>query len=282
MTATDASTPAHLLFATDLSARCDRARERAIELARRWGARLTVVHAIDALDAPNDQPPRPTTDGAADRALRLLREDFADVQGVSLDFTVAEGRSDRLILDIAARQGCDLIVTGIAGNDPLGQTIRGSTVTALARHAPVPMLVVKKRPRGEYRHILVSSDFSAVSAVALDVASRLFDPGKITLFNAYDLPFVATTGARERHEAESEARAFLARHGGSDAVRVAVVPGRDAAVALADHVVKEDVDLVMVGTHGAGGLMTVLLGGTTIGILDEAPCDIMVVPARKG
>lgn len=45
---------------------------------------------------------------------------------------------------------------------------------------------------------------------------------------------------------------------------------------------KDDVDLVMVGTHGAGGLMTVLLGGTTIGILDEAPCDIMVVPARKG
>lgn len=281
MTDTDAATPAHLLFATDLGARCDRARDRAVALARQWGARLTVVHAIDALDAPNDQPPRPTTDGATERALRLLRQDFADVQGIALDFTVAEGRSDRLILDTASKQGCDLIVTGIAGNDPLGQTIRGSTVTALARHAPVPMLVVKTRPRGEYRRILVSSDFSAVSAVALDVASRLFDPGKVTFFSAYNVPLVAATGTRERHEAESEARAFLSRHGGGDAVRIAVAPSRDAAVALADHVAKEEVDLVMVETHGAGGLMTVLLGGTTIGILDEAPCDVMVVPGRK-
>lgn len=42
MTASDFA-PRHLIFATDLSARCDRARDRAVMLARLWKARLTAV-----------------------------------------------------------------------------------------------------------------------------------------------------------------------------------------------------------------------------------------------
>lgn len=37
----------NLLLASDLSSRCDRASDRAVQLARAWKAKLLVVHAID-------------------------------------------------------------------------------------------------------------------------------------------------------------------------------------------------------------------------------------------
>lgn len=37
----------NLLLATDLSSRCDRASDRAAQLAQAWSAKLLVLHAID-------------------------------------------------------------------------------------------------------------------------------------------------------------------------------------------------------------------------------------------
>jgi nucleotide-binding universal stress UspA family protein len=37
----------NLLLASDLSSRCDRATDRAAQLAQAWKAKLLVVHAID-------------------------------------------------------------------------------------------------------------------------------------------------------------------------------------------------------------------------------------------
>ncbi len=50
------SPPRHILFATDFSARCDRAKVRTIQLALPWHARLTVIHVIEDDDAPFEQP----------------------------------------------------------------------------------------------------------------------------------------------------------------------------------------------------------------------------------
>ena len=38
--------PKTILLPTDFSGRCDRPRERAVQLAREWGARLIVLHVL--------------------------------------------------------------------------------------------------------------------------------------------------------------------------------------------------------------------------------------------
>jgi nucleotide-binding universal stress UspA family protein len=45
--------PGKLLLATDLSARCDRALERAVSLASQWQAQLTVLHAFEEAPDPS-------------------------------------------------------------------------------------------------------------------------------------------------------------------------------------------------------------------------------------
>ncbi len=74
--------PHHLLLATDFSARCDRAQDRAVQLALQWNARLTAVHALGATDVPNDLLSRQGRPNAVERAKRLLEEEFAAIEGL--------------------------------------------------------------------------------------------------------------------------------------------------------------------------------------------------------
>lgn len=280
------TTPRHLLFATDLSARCDRARDRAMALAGAWKARLTVVHALDVLDAPNDQPSRPVLAGAAGRAEELLRADFADVAGLDIEFEVGTGRPGEVVLDIAAAKGCDLVVTGIAGNDPMGQSLLGSAIAIIARAATMPVLVVKKRPREPYRRITVASDLSEASKPALRAAQRLFPTADLTLLHVFDMPFRMLADDREgyrersRLAAVAEAGAFLAgaeMASSAPAPRILAMHG-DPASCIADHAAREAIDLVVAGTHGRTGLLNMLLGSVASAILDETPCDVLIVP----
>lgn len=269
------SAPRHLLLATDLSARCDRAHDRALMLARRWGAKLTVVHALDVLDAPNDQPARPTAPGAEERARKLLHEEFADAE--SVEFVIREGKPTAVVMEVADELGSDMILTGIAGNSPFGQSMLGSTVTALARRSTVPVLVVKKRPRTDYQRVLAASDLSQASAGALAAGHALFGAASsFELFHVFEPPIRRSAFDEALGAARAQVQAFLAQTGMPDLGTV--VRSGDPAVALADHVAEADTDLAVVGSHGARGLMTVLLGSTAVAILDETPCDILVVP----
>src|SRR3546814_18825375 len=44
---TSSNPPHSILLATDLSHRCDRALDRAVQLAQQWSAKLLVVHAVE-------------------------------------------------------------------------------------------------------------------------------------------------------------------------------------------------------------------------------------------
>jgi nucleotide-binding universal stress UspA family protein len=276
--------PTHILFATDLGARSDRAQDRAIGLARDWNAKLTVVHALDALDAPNDQPSRPTAEGARSRAFSLLREQFAK----DVEVVVEEGKPGDVVLHAAEARPIDLIVTGVAGNDPIAQSIFGSSTSKLVRSAAAPVLVVKKRGLEPYRRIVVATDLSAASAAALDIALRLFDPSTITVFHVYDAPFSPFVQESDLYEqklrpgALDDVRRFVTERVGeavADRLHVEVTTG-DAAVRIADYAAETDADLVIAGTQGRNGIVGALMGSVALALLDEVPCDVMVVPGR--
>src|SRR5262249_35125704 len=114
--------PRHLLLATDFSARCDRAQDRAVQLALQWNASLTAVHAIDK-SMPTDDSQLESQHLAAQRNASLLDEEFAAIEGLRATVRLEDGKRKDVLLDIARSERADLIVTGIAGNGPLGQAI---------------------------------------------------------------------------------------------------------------------------------------------------------------
>ena len=54
----------------------------------------------------------------------------------------------------------------------------------------------------------------------------------------------------------------------------------DPATELSTLVEKHDIDVIVTGTHGRTGLMSVLLGSVAEAIVETVTCDALIAPSR--
>ncbi len=281
--------PATILLATDFSARCDRALDRSVQLAGQWGARLVVVHAVEAGEAQDipgrsDLPSWRRPPGPERVARDRLQEDLDGLPG-TIDFHVETGRPAEIVLAAAAREGAGLIVTGVARDEPLGRMLFGDTVDRLMRKSSIPLLIARSRARAPYRNIVVATDFSSSSRHALQAATRFFPDADFTLFNGYDVPFASYLSADEvktgfRRMEQEVADRFLAEADIADAVRKRInrlIEHGAPETLLHDYVRDHRVDLTVVGSHGGGAIYELLIGSTARRMIDAVPGDVLLV-----
>jgi nucleotide-binding universal stress UspA family protein len=286
--------PKAILLATDLSARCDRAFDRAVFLAKEWQARLVAVHVMEENATAllrEAEPPASWRRGADPRQLAESRI-RSELRERSPDLTVVVQRGDaaEAILRAAETYGCGMIVTGVARDEVLGRLAIGGTVARLVRRSEVPMLVVRKRGYRPYRHVVVATDFSESSRHALEATVRLFPRPVLTIFNAYDAPMAGlTTDAASyrlqcREAAVREAEAFLRSSdlsGWSGRKPEILVELGEPDRLLHDYADEENIDLVALGTHGHSALFHVLIGCVAQSLVSTLPCDALVVPEPR-
>jgi nucleotide-binding universal stress UspA family protein len=274
----------HVTLATDLAARTDRAFDRAVDLARRWGARLLIVHAVEESAVRTDQPSWRRGADPVETARWKLHFDYPGWEGVDTAIDIRRGKPAEIVLEAASRENTDLIITGIAREDVYGRDDLGALVPELARRANAPVLVVKKRLHTEPRRVVVATDLTDTSHAALELALGLFGPERLTLFNAFSIPYRGLAGDPQELERTmrpaviEECRALLTEVAGAAAAsRVEIVAELGApAPILAKFVADRDIDLVVTGTYGHQGVMNVLLGSTAMDIMAEVSCDVMV------
>ncbi len=292
--------PGCVLLATDLSGRCDRALDRAAQLAADWGARLVVVHALERDgaargDGPRDEPSwRRHADARIAIAERQVREDLMG-RDVPFEIAIEEGEPSDVVLRAASRSGCGLIVTGTARSETFGRMMLGATVDRLVRRAPVPVLVVKARARRPYARLMVATDFSQGAREALLLADSLFPQAAIALMHSYQPIPMMMAGRGEgdaagRQLAAGECERFLDASGigteGRRRLQILIERGAvDAAVR--DYAADKGLDLLVLGASGRGAVATLLLGSTAATLLASAPCDVLVArrapaPAAAG
>src|SRR3546814_20467910 len=82
-------------------------------------------------------------------------------------------------------------------SDVCSSDLLGDTVDRLIRKYPVPVLIVRDRAFEPYHTMLVATDFSESSRVALETAIRFFPDTGLSLFHAYDVPFDGYLGRAE-------------------------------------------------------------------------------------
>lgn len=282
--------PARLLLATDLSVRCDRALDRAAQLAGEWGAELDIVTVVEPTDRPDPLAVLswPPVDDKASR-LRLARHQLErDARGLVLAtrLHVAHGEPAPAIGQAAAELACGLIVVGVARNDSFGRFLLGSTIEQLSRNVPQPVVVARARVHGDYRRVLVATDFSAASRHALRTAAGLFADGDLTLYHAYATPYRSLADAAPGSDAmrppseDRKCAAFLAECGLPDELRSrlrVVFEGKGLEMALGRYVRDHDVDLVVLGTQGRRGVKSILRGSAAARLLAWLPCDTLIV-----
>ena len=146
-----------MLVAVDFSSGAEAAFEWAADLASAIGAPLYVLHvAHDPLDEPGyysmagrGEVPRIEEVGremldAFMRAEREKRPGLADLAGVESELVV--GLPVTRILEVAEREGAQVIVMGGKGRTALADALLGSKVERVAHLSPIPVVVVKTGP----------------------------------------------------------------------------------------------------------------------------------------
>lgn len=288
MTEAPRATLRHITLATDLTARTDRAFDRAVSLARRWNARLLIVHAVEERPSVTDQPSWRRGADPVQAARLKLQFDYPGWEGVDTAIEVKIGSPQDVVLDAANRENTDLIITGIAREDYYGRDQLGALVPVLVQRAAAPVLVVKKRLTGAPRRVVVASDLTDSSHAALDLALGLFGPARLTLFNAFDIPYRGLAGDKTELERTmrpgviEECKAMLVDAAGASAaaqVEIIAELGSPAPI-LAKLVADRDIDLVVTGTYGRSGILEVLVGSTAMEIMAQVSCDVLVARRR--
>ena len=138
------------------------ARIAAIDLARRSGATLVLVHAIEH---PDESGPR---------ARRELRDLLLDgCSGIDTRLHINHGDAVDMLLAEARRHRAMLIVTGHRHRSRVGRWIFGSVAEGLMESSQVPLLIVPKEADWPPQRFLVGDDGTAAARSAGDFAARL-------------------------------------------------------------------------------------------------------------
>lgn len=270
---TDTTQP--VLVATDLSARSDRAVERGFKLAKYFKTRLVVCHAVEPGSSAADNR------NVAENAVRQALPD----PNADIDIALPTGSAPQAIAGAAQDANARIIVAGIARWNSLGDYFLGNAIEHLVSNAEQPVLVVKTRAHAGYKRLLVATDFSDCSRLALKTAAGMFPDAEIHLFHAWHVPYDGwqrdqTLADETAQEADRRMAEFLASADLpaelSDSVRTHMVHG-DFGVATLSMLDAIDPDLVVLGTHGESGFIRCIIGSTALAALEFIDRDAMVV-----
>ncbi|MBY8823462.1 universal stress protein [Sphingomonas colocasiae] len=280
--------PRTLLLATDLSCRCDRALDRAVGLARAWGARLIAATVIEPDPGEFMERDRPTRMTKAERARRTLESYLGDTD-LPVEIMVATGEPAAELLSISESRGCDFLVTGIARNDTLGSLLLGGTAKRLISNATVPALIVQERAAGIYRNIVVAAGRTDVAQAAILASARLFPEARITLLHARDAPVAAgiapDSGNSEDQALADTMRADISadpRIGAELGARLEVVVAAGSIESLIGEFTEDHAaDLTIVASRGRGAIFEALVGSTEHKLLDSHSGDLLIVRSGR-
>lgn len=261
-------------------------------IAHAFGSTVHVLRVVDerALDnaeAGDEQ------EEAAERLVGSVAEEL-EKDGVDAVTHVTTAIPRDGIVEYAAERGVDLVVLGSHGRTEVPRYLLGSVAEGVVRLSDVPVLTVPPGDKGAafapYRTLLVPTDGSPESAVALDPAAALataFDAGLHALSVVATTPLgvdirssVLFEDLEESAETALEKFEERARAAGVSPVETAIAHGTPATeiVRYADD---NDVDLVAMGTHGRGGIERYLLGSVTERVLRTSPVPVLTVRAPE-
>lgn len=277
-----------ILLLTDLSARCDRALDRACAMAKAHGVKLVVLHVIEAawLSRLTRADWQAQQQQHVSQARARLLDDLADHE-IEIEVSVEAGNPLDVIERVISGQTFSLIVTGIARDETLGRMVLGNTVQRLARRVTVPLLVVRQRAHHAYDHVVVASDFSEGSARALKATAALLSEAAITVYHAFDEVAGIYALDEPSVKEETQARRELANAFVQEALPEAV---SNLSVLIAHGLITEclptmvqsqSIRLVALGTQGASGLARMAMGSVAETLLERLTCDVLLVPQAK-
>lgn len=287
-----------ILFPTDFSSRADEVMTHAAYLARETGAELHVLHVYDVPAAKSTSGPDEGESDFRRRVQDRVKQIAGEFGGADLR-TVAVIRTGEaaapVINEYAVEAGIDLIVLGTHGRRGLRRVFMGSVAEEVIRSAPCPVYCIRQKddeatpPVRMPERVLVPTDFSEYAGRAIAAGRRFIaDEGQLHLVHVvedmvppaiYGLEYPTYHDMSE--EIERHARDELANLAASVVDRgiqvvTSVITGY-AASALIDYSRDNDIDLIVLSTHGRSGVERLLLGSVTEKVVRTSETPVLII-----
>ncbi len=270
----------HILFPTDGSDFSSGAQRVAIDLAKRCGARLTVMTIVlstQDLEGVGTHGLRAQLEREAQSRLDAVTT-AADAAGVACDTQLVYGEEPHQeIVRTAEELQPDLVVLGRRGKRGLARFMVGHATAHVAGHAPCNVLMVPRVGQVWSQRIVLATDGSNHSAAAAEAAR---DVARQCL-----MPVTVVSATTKSHSAERKAEARIAVDNVvASLIATGVVCDGLVAEGRPDEVVIETAasqkaDLIVVGSHGRTGLSRLFLGSISERIMGQAQCPVLVARA---
>jgi nucleotide-binding universal stress UspA family protein len=142
----------HILAPTDFSEYSKKAVASALEWAKKFAAKLSILHVIELPPYPVEgyAPPSLTATFLEDLERQASQElaqivPEAESAGVEVARLVTVGSPYRKIVDMAEAEQVDLIVMATAGRTGISHLVMGSIAERVVRTASCPVLTIRPR-----------------------------------------------------------------------------------------------------------------------------------------
>lgn len=268
------------------------------------GRQVDMLHVLPVIAQEGAAAPRREPEGLhvpprsrswLDRAERRLHS-----RGFRVATRVRRGAPARVLPELAARGGYDLIVLGAKGRADNPYLPTGSVALAmLEHHVPADIVLVRERELKREKNVttpvspfpvLFATDGSARIAQVAETFHRLFQipelrPIALAVAEPPDSAVLAALESDDRRRLLSrvqatarawarEAKPVLARPGLRPEARVA--QGR-AATAIIDEARSAGARLIVLGSRGVRSPSGPPLGSVALQVARYAPCSVLVV-----
>jgi len=263
-----------VLAGVDGSERAVEAARQAARLASAAGAQLIVAYVIE--------DDREYEEGDAERALEAASA-AARAAGVEPETRILAGDAGDALVEEAERDGIDLLCVG-PDSGLLGGAIRfGHVAGKILREATCSALIARPAAPAFPRHIACAIDGSEASVLTALVAAGVARATDAELRLVHVVPVFRgrneewTLGPQDESPQELEPSVKAVSSLGVEPIReMAMGRPERTLVRVAE---RDEVDLVVVGHRGIGGVTRALLGSVSEHVAHHAPCSVLVVRA---
>ena len=282
--------PYGIVVGVDGSAASDAAVFWAARDAAMRNVPLHLVHMFNTFVPTFPQIPMPSgvaewqeDDGrkVLEQAVKIAADAMPTDRKISITSEVKCSPPVPTLVDLS--EEAEMIVVGCNGRGAVGRVVLGSVSSGVVHGAKCPVAVIRAEasyvPRSDRAPVLVGIDCSPTSELALAIAfdEASFRGVELTALHAwsdlavYQLPWVEWASEAERNLAEYLS-GWRERYPDVKVNRVVTLdhPGR----ALIEE--SESAQLVVVGSHGRGGVTGMLLGSVSNAVVHSVHAPVIV------
>ncbi len=280
---TDPAARVHLLCATDLTSRSQRAVARATALANRLGAKLTFLHVFDEAQGLHG------IEAVRDEVIHQIASTGVPVRH-DPQIEVRAGEYVETIAGVAKEVGADIVILGARRRNAMAPLI-GATAERIIALAERPALIVNLNPRVRYGAVVIAAELSDAFTRVVRVASSLkfLEAASISVVHGLESPHLSALHAQgfdvratqrnlDAWERAARDRLLMNFEGaGVESSRFRIIFQQARPIRAIQRVVRSvQPELLIVGTKDRSMFNRIARGSVAYDSLRTIECDVLV------